>query len=125
MEWTSEKIINFIKEIEIRPVLWDSSNGDYKSRNKKHDANQELAERFDCDTTEVLRKWKIILAQYRREKQKIKSSKMSGVGASDVYKPKWFGFEYLQFLRERDAPTDSINTLDGINEQVSLYRSFI
>jgi hypothetical protein len=91
MEWTNQNIINFIREIEICPVLWDSSHIDYKSRNKKHDANQELAEKFDCDTTKVLRKWKIILAQYRQEKQKIKLSKTSGIGASDVYKPKLFG----------------------------------
>jgi hypothetical protein len=51
-------------------VLWDSSHVDYKSHNKKQDANQELTEKFNCDTREVLRKLKIILAQYRWVKQK-------------------------------------------------------
>lgn len=85
MDWTNDKIINFIQAIETYPVLWDSSHSDYKNKNKKHDATQELAQSFNCDSTEVMRKWKIILAQYRREKKKIADSKSSGSGILDIY----------------------------------------
>lgn len=118
MDWTNEKIIKFIQDIETYPLLWDTSHNDYKNRNKKHDAIQELAERFNCDSTEVMRKWKIILAQYRREKKKISESKASGAGISDLYKPKWFGFTYLAFFHGRDEPNASMSTHDEINEQV-------
>ncbi|XP_039277759.1 uncharacterized protein LOC120349991 [Nilaparvata lugens] len=112
-----KKIISFINEIEMRPVMWDVCHVDYKNRNKKHDAMNKISEIFKCDTTEVLRKWKIILAQFRREKQKIKASKRMGSAASEVYILKWFGSQHLEFLNDRDEPNESINTLDDINDQ--------
>ncbi|CAH1977932.1 unnamed protein product [Acanthoscelides obtectus] len=65
-----------------------------------------------------MRKWKIILAQYRREKKKISDSKSSGSGFSDVYKPKWFAYAYLNFFHARDEPNTSMNSQDEINEQL-------
>ncbi|XP_077298565.1 uncharacterized protein LOC143919879 [Arctopsyche grandis] len=118
MDWTNEKIIKFIQAIETYTFLWDSSHNDYKNRNKKHDATQELAQSFNCDSTEVMRKWKIILAQYRREKKKISDSKSSGSGISDKYKPKWFAYAYLNFFHGRDEPNASMNSQDEINDQL-------
>lgn len=118
MDWTNDKIIKFIQAIETYPVLWDSSHSDYKNKNKKHDATQELAQNFNCDSTEVMRKWKIILAQYRREKKKIADSKSSGSGILDIYKPKWFAYAYLNFIHGRDEPNASLNSHDEINERV-------
>ncbi|XP_039759704.1 uncharacterized protein LOC120633561 [Pararge aegeria] len=66
-----------------------------------------------------MRKWKIILAQYRREKKKIAESKSSGSGISNIYKPKWFGYAYLNFFHGRDEPNASVNSLDEINEQLT------
>ncbi|XP_072381780.1 uncharacterized protein [Diabrotica undecimpunctata] len=118
MDWTKDKIIKFIEAIETYPLLWDSSHNEYKNRFKKGDATQELAQTFDYDSTEVMRKWKIILAQYRREKKKIADSKSSGSEISDVYKPKWFAYAYLNFFHGRDEPNTSLNSQDEINEQL-------
>ncbi|XP_045533295.1 uncharacterized protein LOC123720638 [Pieris brassicae] len=65
-----------------------------------------------------MRKWKIILAQYRREKKKILDSKSSGSGISDIYKPKWFGYAYLNFFQGRDELNVSISSQDERNEQL-------
>ncbi|XP_047525149.1 uncharacterized protein LOC125063005 isoform X1 [Pieris napi] len=118
MDWTNDKIIKFIQAVETYRILWDSSHHDYKNRNKKHDATQDLAQRFNCDSTEVMRKWKIILAQYRREKKKISDSKSSGSELSEIYKPKWFGYAYLKFFHGRDEPNVSMSSQDEINEQL-------
>ena len=56
MEWNNWKIIEFIEEIGLYAVLWDCNHGDYKNRNKIHDATEELAKKFNCDSTEILRK---------------------------------------------------------------------
>ena len=40
MKWTNDKIIRFIQAVEMHPVLWDTSNMDYKDKNKKHDATK-------------------------------------------------------------------------------------
>ncbi|CAH1967200.1 unnamed protein product [Acanthoscelides obtectus] len=95
-----------------------NSHNDYKNRNKKHDATQESAQSFSCDATEVMRKWKTILAQYRREKKKIADSKSSGSGFSDLYKPRWFAYAYLNLFHGRDEPNTSMNSQDEINEQL-------
>ncbi|CAH2007586.1 unnamed protein product [Acanthoscelides obtectus] len=70
-----------------------------------------------------MRKWKIILAQYRREKKKISDSKSSGSGFSDVYKPKWFAYAYLNFFHARDEPNTSTNSQDEINEQLIIHNT--
>lgn len=124
MDWTNAKIVKFIQAVETRPVLWDTTNKDYKDKNKKHDATKELGENFSCDSTEVMRKWKIILAQWRRERKKIADSKASGSGVGDIYKPKWFAFEHLAFIHGRDCPNVTVNTEWETNEQVRQY-SFI
>jgi len=77
MDWTNDKIIKFIQVVETYPILWDSSHNDYKNRNK---TTTPLAQSFICDSTEVMRKRKIILTQYRRENKKISDSKSSGSG---------------------------------------------
>ncbi|KAK8406348.1 hypothetical protein O3P69_007211 [Scylla paramamosain] len=64
-----------------------------------------------------MRKWKIILAQFRRERKKIVESKTSGSGREDIYKPKWFAFEHLAFIHGRDCPNVSVNTEWQINQQ--------
>ena len=98
-------------------MLWDTANIDYKHKNNKHDATKELAEQFNCDSTEVMRKWKIILAQFRRERKKISDSKSLGAGVGDIYKPKWFAFEHLAFIHGRDCPNVSVNTEWQMNQQ--------
>ncbi|CAH1967199.1 unnamed protein product [Acanthoscelides obtectus] len=111
-------LINICFFNQLKLLLWDSSHNDYKNRNKKHDATQESAQSFSCDATEVMRKWKTILAQYRREKKKIADSKSSGSGFSDLYKPRWFAYAYLNLFHGRDEPNTSMNSQDEINEQL-------
>ncbi|MPC41102.1 hypothetical protein E2C01_034686 [Portunus trituberculatus] len=69
-----------------------------------------------------MRKWKIILAQFRRERKKIADSKASGSGIGDIYKPKWFAFEHLAFIHGRDCPNVSVNTEWQSNQQGRLAK---
>ena len=81
-----------------------------------------MGEEFSCDSTEVMRKWKIILAQCRRERKKIAESKASGCGVGDIYKPKWFAFEHLGFIHGRDYSNVTVNNTEWeTNQQVRQY----
>ncbi|KAJ8709361.1 hypothetical protein PYW07_009187 [Mythimna separata] len=45
-----------------------------------------------------------LLSAFRREKNKTKKGKGTGKGASEVYKSKWYAYEAMSFLMDRDKP---------------------
>ncbi|KAF5275001.1 hypothetical protein FQA39_LY06938 [Lamprigera yunnana] len=49
MEWTNAKVCELIEHYRDRPVLWDCRLKEYKNRNKKQDALQEIADTFGVD----------------------------------------------------------------------------
>ncbi|KAF5305213.1 hypothetical protein FQA39_LY09301 [Lamprigera yunnana] len=49
MEWTNAKVCELIELYRDRPVLWDCRLKEYKDRNKKQDALQEIADTFRVD----------------------------------------------------------------------------
>ena len=46
-DWTNDKVIKFIQEVDMRPVLWTLQTR--ITNNKKHDANKDLSEEFSHD----------------------------------------------------------------------------
>nr|CAH7767473.1 unnamed protein product [Callosobruchus chinensis] len=79
-------------------LLCAHTHVDYKNRNKKYDATQELAEIFKCDSTELS-------TEERRKKLQIQKLLFLEL--------------HLNFLHGRDEVNASINSLDEINEQLS------
>jgi hypothetical protein len=59
--------------------LWNVLSKDYKNRNKKKDAWQEMSFHIGVDVVE--KKMKSLLAQYWRERKKGADAKKSGSGA--------------------------------------------
>ncbi|XP_064461540.1 uncharacterized protein LOC135371405 isoform X6 [Ornithodoros turicata] len=52
----------------------------------------------DQTVTAVKSKWNNLRSQFSREQRKVKKSSRSGVGADDVYRPKWVHYKDLLFL---------------------------
>nr|CAH7748804.1 unnamed protein product [Callosobruchus chinensis] len=72
MEWNNDNVSELINAYRVRPVLWNSLDPYYK--NKKEDAWRELADMLTTDTAEIKKMMQSLLASFRREKQKLKTT---------------------------------------------------
>lgn len=112
MQWSNEKVLTLINLYHSRPILWDCKLKKYKDHNKIHDAFTEIAASFGVEKEEIERKLKNLISHFSREikkeKDSIKSYK-SGSG-SKVYKSKWFAYQSMKFLREKNRPKEMIDT---------------
>lgn len=59
-------------------------------------------------SAEIKKKMQSLLASFRRENQKLKTT--WGMGADEVYDTKWFAFKSLLFLKAKNQ--SSVQTLD-------------
>lgn len=110
MEWTSEQVIQLLNMYHQRPILWDCRLRDYKDRNKRHDALVEIAVSFGLVKDEVERKIKNLVSHFTREVKKEKESAKSGVGTEEVYRSKWFAYQSMLFLKDRNCPRGMTET---------------
>lgn len=110
MEWTNAQVLELIEMYRLRPVLWNCRLSEYKDRNKRHDAFVEIADNFKTDKAEVEKKIKSLLTIFAREVKKVKDSQKSGAGSDEIYVSKWYCYSSLLFLRDRNAPRNTIDT---------------
>lgn len=115
MEWTNAKVCDLINLYRDRPVLWDCRLKEYKDRNKKLDALLEIAVSFGVDKEEVERKIKNLVCHFLREIKKERESSKSGAGSDDVYKSKWFCYNNMLFLKDRNQPKGMTDTITQVN----------
>eukprot|EP00794_Sanderia_malayensis_P017913 gene17913-19690_t len=133
MDDVVEKVID---EWESQPLLFNVNHPQYhvKERNciLKIISNLE-----DSDVTplpsyeEVQRKINALRSYFVAEKNKTEQSKVSGSGASDVYKSKWLYFDRLSFLADNVTPrgtnsnvgkrTSAALTQDNPNSEANAY----
>jgi hypothetical protein len=59
MEWSRESISTLIEMYKRLPVLWNVKCEDYKNRNKKHDAWQDISEALNIERVEVEKKIRV------------------------------------------------------------------
>nr|CAH7758543.1 unnamed protein product [Callosobruchus chinensis] len=60
----------------VRPSLWDSSNANYKNKNRRHDGIIEIAVTFRVEMEEIERKIKNLQSHSVREKKKRKARRL-------------------------------------------------
>ncbi|XP_024878151.1 repellent protein 1-like [Temnothorax curvispinosus] len=114
-EWTECRVLALIEDIKQYPCLWDPKDKDYKSRNRKFDCLKILSVKYECSPVDIKKKWSNLLQSYRACRRKIKSSKKSGAGRDDIYKPTWFAFDHINsFMTDMYIPH---GTLDSINQE--------
>lgn len=102
--------MNLIGLYRHLPVLWDCRLKEYKDRNKRIDAYLEIAANFGVDKEEIERKIKNLLCHFSRELKKERESIKSGSGSNDVYKSKWFCYNSLSFLKDKNRPKRMTDT---------------
>ncbi|KAF0721034.1 Uncharacterized protein FWK35_00026634 [Aphis craccivora] len=118
-----------ISEVEKRPVLWDTSDTDYKDRNKKNEAwlnvTSALYENFSNNTEtekkviiqEVISKWRSVRDNYTRSLKKQTECNKSGSGVKKIQR---YIFEqqlsFLKKCREQRPTRSSIQIHEQTNE---------
>ncbi|XP_072218032.1 uncharacterized protein [Leuresthes tenuis] len=78
------------------PSLYDTNSVTYRDLNMRSEAWRQIAEMVGVPESECRRKWKTLRDQHRRERQREKDRRESGVGLSN-YKP-WRYSAILSFL---------------------------
>ena len=118
-EWLRAEVFLLLELYHGFPILWDVHSTDYKKRNERMVFLRKIQERLSTsipsitidDIKEKLHK---LRTQYQKERNKIKSSSMNGVGLNSVYKSKFWFYEKMTFLDENEMKP-SVSTLNEEN----------
>jgi hypothetical protein len=112
--WNRESTSDLIELYKKYPVLYAPKHGNYKNKRKRLEVlkviRSDMNRRGRKMTVEDIRK-KIqgLRTQYAHQLSKIRKSQLSGARPDDVYKPKLWCFEQLEFLRHSDSSGDVIS----------------
>ncbi|XP_013198545.1 uncharacterized protein LOC106141439 [Amyelois transitella] len=112
INWSNEKTIEFLNEVQKHPELWDVKTEVYKNRDAKKDGWALIAEKFGISSDDAYRKFKSLRTYAKNEEKKAKRA--SG-GMKTV---KWFAYDAISFILNQDAHTgpDSGNTTATVDE---------
>lgn len=122
MEWSNEKVLEFIQFYETESIIWNPSNPDHKKKHMVHDAWIRIKNMLSWPTTveEMKKKKDSLMAYYRAHLNKIKKSIKSGAGADDVYQTNWFAFSAMNsFLQNIYDCRPTIDT--QVNNETRLF----
>lgn len=117
-QWSTDEISTLIDAFREHRNLWDPKDANYKNRIRKMDSYKEIAQIFDINWLEIERKIKNIISQYQRERRNYKKMKTSGAG--QYFAPKWFGYNAMSFMHDRNKPRKGIQ-MGGEYEVSFLY----
>ncbi|XP_050099507.1 uncharacterized protein LOC126579871 [Anopheles aquasalis] len=95
-----EQSIKLIEAVQKIPWLWKKGNKDYKNINRQEQAWTIIADELLITVDDTKRQWKVLLANFRVYKAKVKKSQVTGSGRDEIYKPRWFAYESMLFISE-------------------------
>jgi hypothetical protein len=116
--WLNERVITFIEDLQSSACLWDVHCAKYKNRNKKGDAIDFLAKKYEISHIEVEKKSANLKSQFRREHKKVVASKKTG---SSPKKPTWFAYKALIFLLQHNESRGSRSNLTEEGNNASIF----
>ena len=96
--WSNQKTESLISLWSERSVLYDARHPKYFNQNERDKLLSEMAEKLNIPTRDILAKMDNLRSYYSKQNGMIVSSKKSGAGSNQIYKPKWMWFEQLAFL---------------------------
>ncbi|XP_030762475.1 uncharacterized protein LOC115887245 [Sitophilus oryzae] len=114
MEWSEEKSLCLVGNYKLHRNLWDSRHFDYFKKDVKTRTWNKIGLAVGASPADCKRKIMSLLATYRKEKNKIRTSKKEG--SDEVYTTRWFAYNALQFLKLRNKPWDNRASLVVDNE---------
>lgn len=110
MEWDRSKTLQFIESYRQARLLWDECHEHYKLKHKRHDALVTLSVAFGVDKSHTEKRIKNLQTRFSKEYKKAKDSQRSGAGVEDIYVPKWYAYDALLFLRNKNRPRPTTST---------------
>ncbi|XP_034837946.1 uncharacterized protein [Maniola hyperantus] len=122
----NETAIRLIEIYGSFNALWDTRRKEYHNNNLREDMWDEIAKNFEQPKAVLKTKMKSLLSSYRRERNREKTSNITGSDRNKAYKSKWFAYESFHFLHDRGNPIDTVdcgsssqshNTEQGATEQ--------
>lgn len=99
--WDVTQTEHLINLYQSKEALWNIKSSEFKNRDKKRAAWEELAEKLNVTADEIQRKIHNLRNQFNSELKKSLKRK-SGDGADNIYIPKWVHFKQLMFLKQGD-----------------------
>lgn len=121
-KWNVEDTCKLIELYRESPILWDPTNLNYKNKFKKADALKEIGVSLNTDANEIDRKLKNVCSQYSRERRMYKAMKKSGAGRD--FRAKWFGYDLMAFLQDKNKPRKLREAGLNAEIEVKIYKNF-
>ena len=100
-KWTDDEVESIMDLYESRPCLWDIFSKDYRKRDFKEKALNEISEEIFIPVEEIKQKWLSLRAQYGRELTNSKKQK-SGQSTDELYISQWIFYDKNAFLATDD-----------------------
>ena len=122
-DWSSEKT-EFIEEYRKYTVLWRSVDKNYKNREERRSALQDLGEKYSLDSKSILNKIKSLRSYFHREHSKVLKKK-SGSSADEIYRSSWFAYKHMLFILQGDETRDGKDTITTLVESLVSIRIWI
>jgi hypothetical protein len=122
-DWSNEKTLDFIEEYRKYTVLWRLLDTNYKNREERRSALQELGEKYSLDSKSILTKIKCLRSYFHREHRKVLKKK-SGSSADEIYRSSWFAYKHMLFILQGDEARegkDTITTLEEILVSICIW----
>ncbi|XP_069605106.1 uncharacterized protein [Ranitomeya imitator] len=107
-------IHDFIEIHQSFPCLWKIKSPEYCNREKRKEGYSKLIEFYHLHAPEgqaneavVKKKIQALCTVWRKELNKVLHTSKSGASTEEVYVPKLWYFEHLNFLRDQEVPRTS------------------
>jgi len=107
MEWSNELILEFLDLYKQEPCIWNPKHSQHKSRNSVNDSWENISKNLSVpySISDLKKKKDSLMATFRKLHNRVKSSKKTGSGLDDIYKPNWFAYEAMtKFLHSVNEP---------------------
>jgi hypothetical protein len=79
INWTREMIYTLIELYESHPNLWNAASEDYKNRNLRKSAVEDIAQNMDFPVSEINDKIHNLRCQFLENSIKLKVGKLLGI----------------------------------------------
>ena len=114
---------DFIEAYRQYPCLWKVTSDEYRDRNKRDEAlnNLLLMTRETipgADIKFLKNRIESLKQSFRRELRKVKDSMKSGTSEKSVYKPRLWYYDILSFIADHEAHNTSTSPFQGEEEAV-------
>ncbi|XP_034174686.2 uncharacterized protein LOC117601680 [Osmia lignaria lignaria] len=124
-KWNNHQMMTFIHLYESHPCLWKSDLSDYKNRDKRQSALENIVAEMNIPNftlVECKNKIKNLRSHYCQELKKIKNSMKSGAGSEEVYKPSLPWFAALDSFLQ---PLVTQKTVSNLEQQSTSHESTV